>query len=185
MFFVAVFGDRHALHQLHDEVGPAAVGRARVEHLGDVRVVHHRQRLPLGLEAGDHLPGVHARLDDLQRDGPLDRLGLLGHEHDAHAAFADLLQELVGADDRAGPLGDGVGDGAVDPFFTRLQKRSKSPRVVQQLFHFLAQLRIRTALRFHVSCSFPLRGNFEGIQEKALCLVFRIGHEAGSPMVSV
>ena len=39
-----------------------------VEHLGDVRVVHQGQRLPLGLEAGDHLPRVHARLDDLQRD---------------------------------------------------------------------------------------------------------------------
>ena len=58
--------------------------------------------LPLGLEAGDHLPRVHARLDDLERDRPLDRLGLLGHEHDAHAAFADLLQQLVGADERAG-----------------------------------------------------------------------------------
>ena len=65
-------------------------------------MVHHRQGLPLGLEAGDDLPRVHARLDDLQRDGPLDRLGLLGHEHDAHAAFADLLQQLVRADDRAG-----------------------------------------------------------------------------------
>ena len=30
---------------------------------------------------------------------PLDRLGLLGHEDDAHAAFADLLQQLVRADD--------------------------------------------------------------------------------------
>ena len=28
---------------------------AAVEHLGDVRVVHQRQGLPLGLEAGDHL----------------------------------------------------------------------------------------------------------------------------------
>ena len=27
-----------------------------------------RQGLPLGLEAGDDLPGVHARLDDLERD---------------------------------------------------------------------------------------------------------------------
>ena len=34
---------------------------------------------------------VHARLDDLERDLRLDRLGLLGHVDDAHAPFADLL----------------------------------------------------------------------------------------------
>ena len=38
---------------------------------------------------------VHARLDHLERDLALHRLGLLGHEDDAHAALADLLQELV------------------------------------------------------------------------------------------
>ena len=65
-------------------------------------MVHQGQRLPLGLEPGDDLPGIHARLDDLQRHLALDRLRLLGHEHDAQAPFADLLQELVGADDRAG-----------------------------------------------------------------------------------
>ena len=32
---------------------------------------------------------------------------LLGHEDDAEAAFADLLQQLVRADDRAGPFADG------------------------------------------------------------------------------
>ena len=53
---VAVLGDRHALDQLHDEVRPAGAGGAGVEHPGDVGVVHQRQRLPLGLEAGDHLP---------------------------------------------------------------------------------------------------------------------------------
>src|SRR5262249_12380265 len=35
-------------------------------------------------------------------------LFLLGHEHDAEAALADLLQELVRADHGAGPLGDRV-----------------------------------------------------------------------------
>jgi hypothetical protein len=70
-------------------------------------MVHQRESLPLGLEPRDHLPGVHARLDDFERDRPLDRLGLLGHEDHAHAAFADLLQELVGADHCAGALGDG------------------------------------------------------------------------------
>ena len=70
-------------------------------------MVHHRQGLALGFEASDHLPGVHAGLDDLERDRALDGLGLLGHEDDAHAAFADLLQQLVGADDRARALGNG------------------------------------------------------------------------------
>ena len=41
-----------------------------------------------------------------------DRLRLLGHVDDAHAAFADLLQQLVGADDRAGPFGDGLSRGS-------------------------------------------------------------------------
>ena len=40
-------------------------------------------------------------------------LGLLGHEHHAHAPFADLLQELVGANDRAGTFLDArLKDGA-------------------------------------------------------------------------
>ncbi len=75
---------------------------AGVEDPGDVLVVHHRQGLALGLEAGDDLAAVHAGLDDLERDLAADRLLLLGHVDDAHAPFADLLEQLVGADDRAG-----------------------------------------------------------------------------------
>jgi len=61
----------------------------------------HGQGLPPGLEAGDDLAAVHAGLDDLQRDLALHGVGLLGHEDGAHAAFADLLQQLVWADDGA------------------------------------------------------------------------------------
>ena len=60
-------------------------------------MVHHGQRLPLGLEAGDHLPGIHARLDDLQSHLAADGLLLFGQIDDAHAPCADLLQQLVGA----------------------------------------------------------------------------------------
>ena len=75
-----------------------------------LRMVHQRQRLPLGLEAGDDLAGVHARLDDLEGDLAADRLLLLGHVDDAHAALADLLDQPVRADLGAGSL---VGCGVV------------------------------------------------------------------------
>ena len=94
------------MHQLHHEVRPAGLGGAGVEHLGDVRVVHHRQRLPLGLEAGDDLLGVQPRLDDLQRDLAADGVLLLGHVDDAEPALADPLEQLVAADDRADRLLD-------------------------------------------------------------------------------
>jgi len=65
---VAVLGDRDTLDVLHHEVRPAVRRRARVEDLGDRRVVHQRQRLPLGLEAGHDLFRVHPLLDHLERD---------------------------------------------------------------------------------------------------------------------
>ena len=68
---VAVLGDRHASDQVHDEVRPAGRWSSGVQHVGDVGVVHQRQGLPLGLEAGDDLPGVHPRLDELDRHLPL------------------------------------------------------------------------------------------------------------------
>ena len=64
-------------------------------------MIHHRQRLAFGLEAGQHLAAVHAGLDDLQGHLAADRLFLLGHKDDPHAPFADLLAKLVGADDVA------------------------------------------------------------------------------------
>ena len=70
----------------------------RIEHLGDVRMIHHRQRLALGFEAGDDLLGVHAQLDDLERDAAAHRFLLLGHVDHAAAAFADFLEQFVAAD---------------------------------------------------------------------------------------
>jgi len=65
-------------------------------------MVHQRQRLAFGFEAGDDLFGVHAQLDDLEGDAAADRLLLLGHIDDTAAAFADLLKEFVAADTVAG-----------------------------------------------------------------------------------
>jgi hypothetical protein len=76
------------------------------ENLGNVRVIHQGQRLPLRLEAGDDLSGVHAGLDDLQGHLAPDRLLLLGKEDNPEAALADPLQQLVRPDHGAGSLAD-------------------------------------------------------------------------------
>ena len=99
---ITVLRDRDSFDQFHDEVGPAALGGARIKHLGDVRMLHQGQRLPLCLESRNDLPRVHARLNDFQRDAAENGRLLIGHVDDAHSPFADLLQQLVRPDDRAG-----------------------------------------------------------------------------------
>ncbi len=80
--------------QLHDEVGPARWGRATVDQVGDIGMSHQREGLALGFEPCDNLVGVHARLDDLERDHARNGMVLLGHEHLAESPFADRLDEL-------------------------------------------------------------------------------------------
>ncbi len=132
---VAVLRDRHALDVLHHEVGTALLGRAGVEHLGDVRMVHQRQRLALGFEPGDDLLGVHPPLDDLERHLSTRRL-LLGEVDLAHSSFADLLPDGVVADlrCRAGQFGAGLGG-------SRLGRRTG----FQQRFDFSTQPSIALA----------------------------------------
>ena len=66
-FAVAVLGDRLPAHQLHYEERLAGLGAAAVVHAGDIGVVHQGQRLPLGVEPGQHRARVHADLDQLER----------------------------------------------------------------------------------------------------------------------
>jgi hypothetical protein len=77
-------------------------GRAGLEDLRDRGVVHHREGLTFGLEAGDDLGCVHPRLDDLHRDPALDGLDLVALVDGAEAAFAEELEDLEGADAVAG-----------------------------------------------------------------------------------
>ncbi|MEZ5979279.1 MAG: hypothetical protein R3F34_13795 [Planctomycetota bacterium] len=55
---VAELRDRRAW-TTPSEVRASRVRRAAVEHLRDTRMVHERQRLPLRLEALNHLARVH------------------------------------------------------------------------------------------------------------------------------
>ena len=61
-------------------------------------MLQERQGLLLGLEAGEHPPGVHAGLDDLQGYLSLDRFGLLGEIDGPHATLAQYAKEFVAAD---------------------------------------------------------------------------------------
>ena len=106
---VAVLRDRHARDVLHHEVRPAVGRGAGVDDARDVRVVHQRQRLALGLEARDDVARVHAELDDLERDGAANGLGLLGQIDDAHAAFAEQLTMRYGPMARQGWSSTGPG----------------------------------------------------------------------------
>ncbi len=167
--------DRIALDQFHHEERAPARRGAGIEHAGDVRVVHQGQRLPLLLEARDHLPGVHAELDDLQRDAPNDRLLLLGHEHDAKAPFADLLQQLVGADPRAGALvvrragrrHAGAGGRPEELLAVGRGEHPEQP---------LPQFRIRTALPGQERTAFRGRQLEREVEELAQPWVLGIGH---------
>ena len=78
--------------------GRPSAGRAGVEDPCDVRVVHHRQRLALVVEAGQHLGGIHTELHNLKSHTPANGLALLGQVHGAHAAFAKRTNDSITAE---------------------------------------------------------------------------------------
>jgi len=86
---VAVRRDGRALDIFHDEVGPAGFRRPGVKYMGNIRMIQQRQGLSFGLEAGDNLLGIHAGLDDFQRDPAFNRLFLLSLIDQTHAALAN------------------------------------------------------------------------------------------------
>ncbi len=90
--FVAVPRVRLPPHELHREVGPALFRRPRLVDLRDARVLHHRERLPLGVEARDHFLRIHSGLNHLERHLAPHRLGLLCQPDHAAAALAESLQ---------------------------------------------------------------------------------------------
>jgi hypothetical protein len=92
LVLVAEVDQRDALDQFHHEERCTRFGRPCVEQFGNVRVIHHRDGLPLGLEAGEdglRLPALGT--DELDGDFAFDRFGLVGHPDRSHPAFANLL----------------------------------------------------------------------------------------------
>ena len=95
----AVLGDRLPLHVLHHQVGLAGVGRAAVEHGGDVGMLEARQDLSLQEEAPLEVLGVAPAADQLQRDGLAERVIVAhGPVDRAHASVADAGFDAVGTD---------------------------------------------------------------------------------------
>ncbi len=93
---VAVLRDGNPLYVLHREVRAALRRRPRVVDARDVRMIHQSQGLSLRIETGQDFLGVHAPLDQLERDPPANGHLLLRLVDDAHAAFADFPQDAVG-----------------------------------------------------------------------------------------
>ena len=86
------------LDVLHDEERPAVGRRAGVEDLRDVRVIHQRERLALGLEARDHRLVSMPALISFSAHGALIGVVLLREPHCAHPALAEDAQQPVRPD---------------------------------------------------------------------------------------
>jgi hypothetical protein len=146
-------------------------------------MVHQGQGLALGLEASQHRLGFQAGFDDLEGDLAADRLGLLGQVDDAHAAFADLLQELVGADQGAGALArPSRGDGLSQTWGRSVEWPLGVLVCGQQLADPLEQLGLAGAGLVEEGVSFLGCGLVQGGQEHSFGIIVRLGH-GGSPRV--
>ena len=80
-------------------------GNAAVEDLCDVRMIHHRECLSFGFEAGEYLFRIHAGFDQFDGNLTFDRLLLLSDPDRSHPAFADILQQFVAASEDRSRLG--------------------------------------------------------------------------------
>ncbi len=96
----------------------------------DVGMVHEGQRLAFPPEARDERHGGHARANHFEGDVADYRLALMGAEDDAHASFAELFDNVVGA---GAAIIFGRGGGVKEAFGRGL--------LLQQTFHFAADLR--------------------------------------------
>ncbi len=141
-------------------------------------MVHHRQRLPLGLEPGDDLLRVHAQFDDLERHATSHRFSLLGYIHHAAPALADALQQLVAPERLAhrfvGRIGEIELDGGSARFGLRGQKRFGLLVRGEQSFQALAQGGVAGASLIQESSAGDTGLEFDGdAKQRFLTLLWR------------
>ena len=90
--------ERRPRDEVHHEVGLAICCGAPIQKLADVGMVEVRQNVPLGLEPAHSRAGIQSAAHHLQSDQLAVQIihshRLIDH---AHAAFADHLDDPVGA----------------------------------------------------------------------------------------
>ena len=103
---VAVAGDGHSIHVLHDEEGELPIGDSAIEKLRDVRMIQRGEDLSFGDEAPVELLGIGLLSQQLDRD-PLAILaiGAFSQVDDAHSAAPELASETIGTDLLLDPWG--------------------------------------------------------------------------------
>ena len=127
---------------------------------------------------------IHARLDDLQGHLAADRLLLLGHVDHAHAAFADLLQELVGADQGAGLFGDELVDGRSSSRGRFFQKVARLGICLQQPLDAIPQLNVVSTGSAKVRVTFGFGPRLQSLKEDLVDSRSLIDHSV-SPRMTV
>ena len=103
--------------------------------------------------------------DELDGDAALDGFDLVGHPDRAHAAFADLLEELVAADDEGaggyvggetgGWIGGGLGGELIEEFV-------RAEVGVEELLEALAQDEVMSAFAVEVRGALGWVGDGDG-----------------------
>ena len=125
-------------------------------------VIHHRQRLPFGLETLDYAAGVHPEFQDLKRDRPPHRVLLLCPVDRAPSPFSDQFHKPVGPNLITGTLSRKLSP--VLPACSArlvchcrpLKKISRPGRRFKEGFHFRLQIRIPVTFSLQQPCTRPL-----------------------------
>src|SRR5262249_4968779 len=156
----------------HHEIRAASLGRACIEDLRDVWMVHQRQRLPLRFEARDHLLCVHPQLDDLERDAASYWLLLFSNVHSAEATFAKLFQQLVAVDHGAEAFGKRQHDSLRRFDCGSLHEGVHLKMLCQQIYNELPERYILAASSIQIGGSLLRRSLFKRLQKDFLCRAF-------------